>query len=51
MGDVLMECSVCGMEVRCSLYKNHICLGHKLDEIEKIEALLEGLFADEEFNS
>ncbi len=42
MGEVLIECSKCGMEMKYSLLKTHICPGHKTEKIEKfLEELLD----------
>lgn len=48
MGEILIECSICKMEMKYSLFKNHICPGHVLDELDQIFELLEELIGGEE---
>jgi len=41
MGEVLIEYSICGMEMKYSNLKAHICPRHKIGGIEELIKLLE----------
>jgi hypothetical protein len=50
MGEVLIYCPVCGIEMRNSIYKTHICLGDKIDDLAQLTDYLLELETEEEFD-
>jgi hypothetical protein len=40
MGEVLIDCPICGIEMRNSIYKTHICLVDKIDNFEQFTDFL-----------
>jgi hypothetical protein len=44
MGEILIECSICGMEMKYSLLKTHICPGYKIsgftELMERIDEMI-----------
>jgi len=50
MGEILIECNICKMEMKYSLFKNHICPGHNFDELEKLFELFEEILEEEQTN-
>ncbi len=48
MGEVLIDCPVCGIEMRNSIYKSHICLGDKIDDLSFFTDILMEIEEDEE---
>ena len=50
MGEILIECSVCRMEMKYSLLKTHICPGHKLGGIDQLLELFEEIINEEEID-
>jgi len=41
MAEILIECSKCGVEMKYSLFKIHICPGHKIDELDQLLELID----------
>jgi len=48
MGEILIACPVCGIEMRNSIFKTHICLGDKIDDLSQITDFLLELVNEEE---
>ncbi len=48
MGEILISCPVCDIEMRNSIYKTHICLGDKIDDLAQITDFLLELVNEEE---
>ena len=46
MGEILTECSVCKMEMKYSLLKIHICLGHKIGGLEELFELIDDMIKE-----
>jgi hypothetical protein len=40
MGEVLIGCPVCGIEMRNSIYRTHICLGDKINDLAQLTDFL-----------
>ena len=43
MGEMLIACPVCEMEMKYSLYKVHICPDHKMSELEELFKLIDDM--------
>jgi hypothetical protein len=43
MGEILIECSVCEMEMKYSLLKIHICPGRKMVGLEELFELIDNM--------
>lgn len=41
MGEVLIECNICGVEMKYSNFKVHICSGHTIAGIEGLMELID----------
>ena len=48
MGEILIECSVCEMEMKYSFYKVHICPGHKIGGLEELFELIDDMINENE---
>jgi hypothetical protein len=48
MGEILIDCPFCGIEMRNSIYKTHICLGDKIDDLAQLTDFLLELETEEE---
>ena len=48
MGEILIACSICKMEMKYSLLKIHICPGHELGELDQLFELFEEIMGEEE---
>ena len=48
MGEILIECSVCEMEMLYSLLKKHVCPGHKIGGLEKLFELIDDMINENE---
>ncbi len=46
MGEILIECSICKMEMKYSLLKTHICPGHELGEFDQLFELFEEIIGE-----
>lgn len=51
MGEILIECSKCGIEMKYSLYKIHICTGHKIGELDQLFELIDEMLGIDEVES
>ena len=51
MGEILTECPICGIEMRKSIYKTHICLGEKIYDLAQLTDFLMELEKEEESDS
>ena len=51
MGEILIECPVCGIEMLKSMYKTHICLGDKINDLAQLTDFLMELEKEEESDS
>jgi hypothetical protein len=50
MGELLIDCPVCGIELRYSIYKTHICLGEQTDDLAQLTDFLLELQSEEEYD-
>ena len=48
MGEILIECSVCEMEMKYSLLKIHICPGRKMGGLEELFKLIDDMINENE---
>ena len=51
MGEILIECSVCGMEMRYSLLKTHICSGYKISGFTELMELIDEMIGENELEA
>ena len=51
MGEVLINCPFCDIEMRNSIYKAHICLGDKMEDFEQLRDFLLDFEYEEELDS
>jgi len=43
MGEILVECSKCAVEMKYSIFKIHVCPGHKMAGLDGLLELIDDL--------
>jgi len=51
MGEVLIECCLCGMEMKYSHFKVHICSGHRIAGLEELMELIDEMINEDKLES
>jgi len=41
MGEILVECSKCAVEMKYSIFKIHVCPGHKMGRLDELLELID----------
>ena len=51
MGEILIECSKCGIEMKYSSFKIHICPGNKLGELDELMEFIDEVLGIEDLEA
>ena len=48
MGEILVECSKCAVEMKYSIFKIHVCPGHKVGDLDELLELIDEIIGIED---